>query len=151
MLDKDYNLRGYPPEYFATEVITKEWVQPVDAPHRLFKASSDVTDAARTALVTAYAVETARWSVVGHAGEPRPIQPSHREIGNCRSGVQRYFSGLKWIASPSVPRSINGIKQAPEATPTPTDHRQRHGFRRRDAQYQLPKASITLLRGRIEK
>jgi hypothetical protein len=46
MLDENYNLKGYPPQYLATQVITKEWVQPVDAPHKLFKVSSDVTDAA---------------------------------------------------------------------------------------------------------
>ena len=56
LLDEQYNLIGYPPQYLATQVITKEWVQPVDYPHKLFKVSSDVTDAAGTLLVTAYAV-----------------------------------------------------------------------------------------------
>ena len=54
MLDRDYHVKGYPPQYLAAQVITKEWAQPVDAPHRLFKAASDVTDATGNLLVTAY-------------------------------------------------------------------------------------------------
>ena len=46
MIDANYNVVGYPPQYLAAQVITKEWVQPVDAPHKQFKASSDVNDAA---------------------------------------------------------------------------------------------------------
>src|SRR5260370_22057212 len=50
MLDDNYNLKGYLPQYLATQVITNECVQPVDAPHNLFKVSSNVTDLARPLL-----------------------------------------------------------------------------------------------------
>ena len=47
-------------------MITKEWVQPVDAVHKLFKVSSDVKDKDGNILVTAYAVERpdGQWSVM---------------------------------------------------------------------------------------
>ncbi len=65
-IDKDYRVINYPPQYLAAQVITKEWVQPIDAPHRLFKVSSDVRDDAGNLLVTAYAVERpdGDWSVM---------------------------------------------------------------------------------------
>ena len=37
-IDANYNLLGYPPQYLAAQLITKEWVQPVDATHKQFKA-----------------------------------------------------------------------------------------------------------------
>jgi len=56
-VDRDYHLRGYFAQYFATQLITKEWVEPVDEPHRLYKVASDVKDSSGNLLVTAYAVE----------------------------------------------------------------------------------------------
>ena len=58
--------RYYPPQYLAAQVITKEWVQPVDAIHKLFEVASDVKDQEGNMLVTAYAVERpdGQWSVM---------------------------------------------------------------------------------------
>ena len=56
-IDENNHVRYYPPQYLATQVITKEWVQPVDAMHKLFRVASDVRDADGNTLVTAYAVE----------------------------------------------------------------------------------------------
>jgi hypothetical protein len=65
-VDTDTHVAAYPPQYLATEVITKEWVQPVDAVHKLFKAASDVKDDAGNILVTAYPVERpdGQWSIM---------------------------------------------------------------------------------------
>lgn len=47
-------------------MIATQWVQPIDATHRLFKASSDMTDASGNVLVTAYPIERpdGTWSVM---------------------------------------------------------------------------------------
>ncbi len=65
-IDDNNHVRNYPPQYLATQVITKEWVQPVDAVHKLFKVASDVSDTDGNTLVTAYAVERpdGKWSVM---------------------------------------------------------------------------------------
>ena len=42
-IDNDYKILTYPPQYLATQIITKEWVQPVDAPHRLLKPPATST------------------------------------------------------------------------------------------------------------
>ncbi len=41
-IDKENRVINYPPQYLATQVITKEWVEPVDSIHKLFKTSTDV-------------------------------------------------------------------------------------------------------------
>ncbi len=65
-IDKDNRVTTYPPQYLATEVITKEWVQPVDAIHKLFRVASDIKDRDGNVLVTAHAVERpdGQWSVM---------------------------------------------------------------------------------------
>ena len=65
-IDENNRVRYYPPQYLAAQVITKEWVQPVDAVHKLYKVASDVKDKDGNILVTAYAVERpdGLWSVM---------------------------------------------------------------------------------------
>ena len=55
-VDANYNVQQFTSQYFASELITQEWVQPGDAIHRTFPSTSNVTDAAGHALVTSYAV-----------------------------------------------------------------------------------------------
>ena len=171
LIDKDYRVTGYPPQYIAAQLITKEWMQPVDAPHRQFKASSDVVDAAGNVLVTAYAVERpdGQWSVmvvnrdqfndhavkVAFAGSSSPTSTSTTSAKN-----DRYFSG-------SVDRITFGSNEYQWHEDATQQEEGRRGEREgghadpdgppskstvsADAQtmYQLPKASITVLRGRI--
>ena len=65
-MDENSHVNNYPPQYLAAQVISKEWVQPVDAIHKLFKVSSDVKDKDGNTLVTAYALERpdGQWSVM---------------------------------------------------------------------------------------
>ncbi len=64
-VDED-NHALHSPQYLASQVITREWVQPVDAVHKLYKATSNVTDKDGNVLVTAYPVERpdGQWSVM---------------------------------------------------------------------------------------
>src|ERR1700685_4316130 len=41
-------------QYFASQLINLEWVQPGNSEHKLFAATSDVMDGAGHSLVTAY-------------------------------------------------------------------------------------------------
>jgi hypothetical protein len=87
MVNRDYQAVGYPSQYFVAQMIAKEWVQPVDAAHQLFKASSDITDASGNLLVTAYPIQRPGWELVCHAGEQGsrsrpPCEGGFRECGN---------------------------------------------------------------------
>lgn len=56
----------YGPQYLATQVITQQWVQPVDKIHRLLKAESNILDKNGNEIVTAYPVERpdGQWSIM---------------------------------------------------------------------------------------
>ena len=66
MTDEKYEIKTPTSQYFAAQVLTKEWVQPGDAEHRLYRAIGDIRDSSGHVLVTAYAVlrPDAQWSVL---------------------------------------------------------------------------------------
>jgi hypothetical protein len=148
-IDQDYKVLGYPPQYIAAQVITKEWVQPVDAPHKQFKATSDVTDAAGNLLVTAYALlrPDGQWSLML---VNRDQYNDHGvQIAFNLYGKDSHFSG----AVDRITFGSNEYQWHQEGT---GGHADPDGPPSRSAiggstgtVYQLPKASITVLRGRI--
>jgi hypothetical protein len=148
-IDQNYNVLGYPPQYLAAQLITKEWVQPIDALHKQFKAASDVNDAAGNVLVTAYAVERpdGQWSVMlvnrdqfnDHAVKVEFAGGKHDrhftgQVDRITFGSNEYQwhrEGTAGHADPDGPPSKSKVDGGAEAL------------------YQIPKASITILRGRI--
>lgn len=66
MVDEKYQIKMPTSQYFAARILTQEWVQPGEAKHRLFTASSDVKDAQRHVLVTAYPLQRpdGQWSLM---------------------------------------------------------------------------------------
>src|SRR5262249_14392110 len=117
-IDENNRVRYYPPQYLATQVITKEWVQPVDAIHKLFRVSSDVKDKDGNVLVTAYAVERpdGQWSIMlinKDADNDHSVKVAFEQAG---SAGNRYFEGnvdrvvfgaaeYQWHPDPAAPAS----------------------------------------------
>ena len=149
-VDRDYHVQAYFAQYFAAQVVTREWVQPVDAVHRVFPLSSDVRDASGNLLVTAYAVERpdGKWSLL-LINKDRENEHTVKIIfADPKEERNRFFSGqvdritfganeCQWHsdgangqAGPDGPPAKSAITGGAEAI------------------YQLPKASITL-RGSI--
>jgi hypothetical protein len=150
-IDENYHVLGYPPQYLAAQVITKEWVQPVDAPHKQFKASSDVTDAAGTLLVTAYALERpdGQWSVMLVNRDQYNDHAVKLSFADSETKRDRHFSGqVDRITFGSAEyqwhREGTGGHADPDGPPSKSTVTGGAG-----ALYQIPKASITVLRGRI--
>jgi hypothetical protein len=107
LLDANYNVTGYPPQYIAAQIITKEFVQPIDAPHKQFKAESDVNDAAGNVLITAYAVERpdGQWSVM-LVNRDQSSDHAVKVVFNA-GGKLRHFAGVR-IERVSVASAGNG-------------------------------------------
>jgi hypothetical protein len=168
-IDDNNHVRNYPPQYLATQVITKEWVQPVDAVHKLFKVASDVNDTDGNILVTAYAVERpdGQWSVMLVNKDQDHEHSVKVTFADPVTRHDRYFSG-------AVDRVVFGTAEyewhpdpvpADAAAPTGTGGRGRGGSGHADPDgppskstvtagdaetlYQLPKASIIVLRGKL--
>ena len=53
-------------QYYAAQILTQEWAQPVDDTHKLFTASTDVKDSEGNVLVTAYPLQRpdGQWSLM---------------------------------------------------------------------------------------
>jgi F5/8 type C domain len=146
-IDKNYKITGYFSQYFAAQMISKEWVQPVDATHRLFRASSDVRDASGNVLVTAYAVERpdGQWSVMvinKDRNNAHSVKLAFTGPDRCFAGpVDRVTFGAaeyQWH-----PNGVNGHAD-PDGPP-----RKSKVTGGRETLYQLPKASIVVLRGSL--
>jgi hypothetical protein len=169
-IDDANHVRYYPPQYLATQVITKEWVQPVDRVHKLFRASGDVKDQNGNVLVTAYPVERpdGKWSVMlvnKDADNGHSVKLAFAD----GAGRNRYFSGTvdrvvfgaaeyQWHPDPvpagePAPAGRGGgrgravLSGHPDPDGPPSKSNVQSGGP--DTLYELPKASIVVLRGTL--
>jgi hypothetical protein len=155
-MDRDYKMRGHLSQYFASQVITREWVQPVDADHRVFRVSSDVRDKTGNVLVTAYAVlrPDGQWSLLivnkDHDSEQRVRIAFHdADSHDSFTGSEQFFSGplsvVNYGAAQFQWHSAGADSYAdPDAPPVKSSI-----SADAETSYTLPKASITVIRGRI--
>jgi hypothetical protein len=148
-MDRDYKMRGHLSQYFASQVITREWVEPADAEHRIFRVGSDARDADDHLLVTAYAAQRpdGEWSVMminkdrdheqnvtiafRNADGQSAFTGKLRMVTYGAAQFQWHSAGADSYAEPDLPPAVSSITAAPA--------------------YTLPKASITVLRGRISR
>jgi F5/8 type C domain len=151
--DKNFQIEQPTSQYFASQLITQEWAQPGDGKHGLFHAHSDIADPAGHVLVTAYAVHRpdGKWSLMLINRDQENPHTVKVDFEDQNTGMHSFFSGpmdsitfgseqyhwsassLGGAASPDGP----AVRSAVNATVSTT--------------YTLPKASITVLRGRVSK
>jgi hypothetical protein len=153
LFSTDANLQAEQPlsQYFASQMINLDWVQPGDGAHRLFHAASDIQDAAGHVLVTAYAAlrPDGQWSLLivnkdqenGHTvriafdglkpgGEGRFDGPT--KMTTFGSAQYQWHPGtMTGKADPDGPPAHSTIAASPAT------------------QYELPAASITVLTGTV--
>jgi NedA-like, galactose-binding domain len=166
-----HNHANYSPQYLATQVITQDWVEPVDAIHKLYEVASDVKDDNGNILVTAYAVERpdGQWSIMLINKDQNNDHSVKASFVNPATGQKRFFSG-------TVDSVVFGAAQYawhPDAGPAGSAQEEGEdgGYRRHpmngyadpdgpaskstvaadgpDTLYELPKASIIVLRGKL--
>ena len=154
MFKTDDSLRIQQPtsQFFATRLLTQEWVVPGDDPHEVWPAASDVVDAAGHVLVTAYAVRRPdrQWALLAINKDPASPHDVRVVFAGAGSGRDTAFAGpvsmvvfgpdqYEWhpdgadgYARPAGP--LAAIEQPGGA----------------DAVYRLPPSSVSVLRGSIE-
>ncbi len=168
-IDDNGRARSYPPQYLATQVITREWVQPVDAIHKLFKVSSDVKDKDGNVIVTAYAVERpdGQWSIMmvnkdqdnDHSVKVAFTDPVAKHDRFFSGTVDRVVFGpaeYQWhpdpipAGQPPAGRGGRGGRGGSgHAEPDGPPSKSTVAADGADTLYQLPKASIIVLRGKL--
>ncbi|MBV9340782.1 MAG: discoidin domain-containing protein, partial [Acidobacteria bacterium] len=152
MVDEHYQIRQRTSQFFAAELITQEWAEPLDAEHRLYRATSDVKDSDGNLLVTAYPLQRpdGQWAVMlinkdhDHAHGVRIIFEDARThhdgaftgpvtlITFGRSQYQWHPARLHGYADPDGPPARSTLPAS------------------RQTLYDLPPASLTIVRGRLE-
>jgi len=170
----------YSPQYLASQMITREWVQPVDAAHRLYRATSNVIDQDGNVLVTGYPVERpdGQWSVMLVNKDQNNEHSVRLVFADRVTNQKRFFSGTverivfgaaeyQWHSDPD-PVSADtvsgpGAAQADGDDESAARRRGLSGHADPDGPpsksiittggagtlYELPKASIIVLRGKL--
>jgi hypothetical protein len=152
MLDEKYQIRQRASQFYAAQLITQEWVEPKDAQHQLFKATSDIKDEQGHILVTAYAVKRpdGQWAlmVINKDRErPHGVRISFHDAA---ANTDSTFSGqVTMLSFGSTQYQWHPARKKGYADPDdpPTKSSAAGG---RDAVYTLPSASLNVLRGNVE-
>ncbi len=167
-VDENNHVKNYPPQYLATTVISKEWVDPVDKIHKLFKVSSGVKDKDGNTLVTAYALARpdGQWSVMLVNKDHDNDHAVNLTFADTAANHNRFFAGTvdqvtfgqaeyQWHPDPAtqdVPApSVTGRRRVPPGHADPDGPPSKSAITAGGAgtEYHLPKASIVVLRGRL--
>jgi hypothetical protein len=149
--DENYDIRGYTSPYFAARMINLEWLQHRSGMHSLFPSSTDIQDNQGNVLVTSYAVQRpdGNWSLMlvnRDQAQPHGIRVIFDDAKAKRTasfsgpvafatfGSEQYVwinDGLNSHADPDGPIYASVVEANPGTI------------------YTLPKASITVLRGKL--
>jgi len=147
--DEDLNIKQYASQYFASRMINLDWVQHGAGVHRLYPANADVTDDAGNTLVTAYAAARpdGEWSLLLINKDATNAHAVRVQFADEKS--QRHFDGKLSVttfgAEQYVWHPAGALSQAdPDGPPAVSSLDERA-----DTQFTLPRASITVLRGKL--
>jgi hypothetical protein len=149
--DKNYQIQQRTSQFFASQMINLEWAQPGDQVHKSFSAASDVLDAAGHALVTAYALlrPDENWSLMLVNRDQENGHGVRITFEDAKTGRDSFFSGsVKAITFGSAQYQWRPDEKGGHADPDGPvlKHSITAGT---DTVYDLPKASITVLRGKL--
>jgi hypothetical protein len=147
----EYDITGYTSLYYAAHMINLEWVQHRSGTHDMFPSSVDIKDGEGNALVTSYAVHRpdGNWSIMlvnRDESNPHSVRVAFEDSA---SKKHEFFSGpvdvatfgsdqYAWINDGT--NSHADPDHAPVGTVAQANSK---------TTFMLPKASITVLRGRV--
>ncbi len=150
--DREYNITGYTSLYFAAHLINFEWAQHRSGLHQMFPSSVDVKDPDGNELVTSYALHRPDGNLSlmlvnrdqDHSYNVRVV------FENSTNKQNSYFAGeVRWISFGSEQYVWHDESANSHADPDgpPIAATVPGGS---SAVYNLPKASVTVLRGTAE-
>ena len=149
--DENYNIKGYTSPYYAAHMINLEWGQHRAGVHRMFASSSNIKDDEGNVLVTSYAVlrPDGNWSLMlvnRDENNPHIVRVTFEDSRNKReaffSGPVRFvtFGSEQYVWINDGPNSHPDPDSPPVATTMPA---------RLQTTFTLPKASVSVLRGKV--
>lgn len=149
--DEDYEIKGYTSAYFAAHMINREWTQHRAGLHKMFPASTDIKDNEGNTLVTSYALlrPDGNWSLMlvnRDETNPHAVQVVFDDSRDKRqtsfSGPVTFvtFGSEQYVWINDGPNSHPDPDHPPVATTVPANSQ---------TTFTLPKASVTVLRGKL--
>jgi hypothetical protein len=140
-------------QYFASRLINIDWIKHGAGMHQLAPASADVTDEAGHALITAYPAKRpdGDWSLMLINKDPTNAHEVKIEFAAMDAKSSQHFAGPiamttfgaeQYVWHPDGAKS-HADPDGPPATSTLTA--------KPDAKFTLPKASVTVLRGKLDR
>ncbi|MGA2374834.1 MAG: discoidin domain-containing protein [Candidatus Sulfotelmatobacter sp.] len=146
-----YDIKGYTSPYFAAHMINLEWVQHRSGVHHMFPSSVAIADSEGNALVTSYAVHRpdGNWSVMLVNRDETNPHTVRVQFEDSKSKQNVSFSGPVALVTFGSEQYV-WINDGPESHADP-DHPPVATTVAAGPQteFTLPKASITVLRGKV--
>jgi len=150
--DANHQIAGYTSQFFASQLINLEWVQPGDGRHRVFPASSDLVDPAGNVLVTAYPVlrPGGEWSVLLVNRDQENSHSVRIVFHDAGAGADSFLSGKVDVVTfgseqyrwrPDVRGGIADPDGPARRSTVTADS---------STLFDLPKASLNVIRGKIK-
>ncbi|MGC1646842.1 MAG: discoidin domain-containing protein [Candidatus Sulfotelmatobacter sp.] len=147
----DYDILGYTSPYYAAHMINQEWVQHRSGVHYMFPSSTDIKDSEGNVLVTSYAVQRpdGNWSIMLVNRDESTPHTVRVQFYNSRTKQGVSFSGPVTLVTFGSEQYV-WIDDGPNSHPDP-DHQPVATMLTAAPQaiFILPKASITVLRGKV--
>jgi hypothetical protein len=140
-------------QYFASRMINLEWVKHGAGSHQLSPASSDVTDDAGHALVTVYAAKRpdGEWSLMLINKDPSNAHEAKIEFDDGSGSPVRHFAGTVSMVTFGADQYVwhpQGTESHadPDGPPASVSLNVKGG-----SGFVLPRASVTVLRGKLDR
>ena len=145
--DENLNIRAHTSQYYASQMINLDWVTHHGGSHQLFAAASDLKDGAGHTLITAYPVQLpdGEWSVMVINKDQSNPHTVHLVFDDGASS--KSFSGSVSMVSFGSEQYVwrsEGVNSHPDPNAPPVRKTVQGGL------IELPKASLTVLRGKLD-
>lgn len=150
--DKDYNITGYTSLYHAAQMINLEWVQHRSGVHRMFPSSVDLKDKDGNAPVTSYAIlrPDGNWSLMLVNRDQSGAHAVRVSFAMAADAPKESFSGPVTVTSFGAEQydwKNDGLNSHADPNGPPVG---RKVAATSQTVFTLPKASITVLRGKVK-
>jgi len=149
--DRDYNIRGYASFYWAAHMLNLEWAAHHSGVHHMYPSTTGIKDAEGNVLVTSYAVHRpdGNWSVMlvnRDENTPHTVRVAFEDAKTKhQAGFTGRISFVTWGSEQYVWKN-DGPKSHADPDAPPAGKIIHAGA---ETTFTLPKASITVIRGRV--
>ncbi|HZQ18334.1 MAG TPA: discoidin domain-containing protein [Terriglobales bacterium] len=150
MADKEYRIRQRTSQFYAAQMITQEWAEPRNAPHKQFLATSDVKDPDGNVLVTAYALARpdGQWSLMLINKDRDNAHSLQISFHDADLVAQSFTGPVTMITFGKAQYQWHPDRKQGHADPDDSPARSTITGGP-NTTYELPAASLTVLRGKI--